>query len=149
MPDAKQERDHVLGAGRMETQEVLRNWWVVNAEAESKRDDYLKPEYLSAYARKLRPLELVEIRKDDGTYWGLFLVLAVDRTYARLHPIIEHNLTTRDVSQTQAARYIYAWKGPTKKHCIIRTSDSAIVHEGGQTKEEAVQWLNENEKVLG
>lgn len=144
-----EDRDHVLGPGRMQTQEIVRNWWVVNAEAEAKREDFLKPSYLANYARNLRPFELVEIRKDDGTYWGLFVVLATDRTYARLHPIIEHSLTTKDVAQTQEARYKYAWKGVTMKHCIIRSFDGAIVHEKSETKDDAMRWLAENEKILG
>lgn len=149
MAEAPKEREHRLEPGRFHEAGYARNQWVVNAELGATREDFLNPAYWANFAVKLRPYDLVEIRKEDGTYWGMYVVLGADRTYATLHPVVEANLSTRDVSQTKAARYIYQWKGPQKQHCIIRTSDGEIVHEGAQTKPDAMRWLQENEKVLG
>lgn len=144
-----EERNHTLGPNRCQTQEIVRNWWVVNAEPESTPEDYVNPSYWANYSRDFKPLELIEVRKDDGAYWGLFIVLATDRTYTKVGLIIEKNLTTKDVAMTQAAlAFTYAWKGPTKKHCVIRLSDQQIVHEGEQTKTDALRWLAENEASL-
>ena len=62
-----------------------------------------------------------------------------------MHLLQAADLTTKDVSLTQSKLQEFAveWKGPHRKHCVIRLSDQEILHDGEQTKAGAHAWLAE------
>ena len=151
MPEqVKKPEDPKLTPGRLQLSEGARNWWAATAETGHTIEQILNPAYWSIYANQLRPYDLVELRQDDGTMWALFLVTACERTWAKMHPLIVSNLTTQDVSMSQAQeqKFKYAYKGPIKQHCIIRLSDNAAIHEGAPSKLEALNWLRQYEKTI-
>jgi hypothetical protein len=112
----------------------------------------LKPEYWAHVAQKLRPHTLIKVIPEDGSYWAELLVLSCDRLWAKVHVLRYEDLTAVAVDpEAQASRLVefdIQWKGPVKKHVVIRKSDSTIITEGIQTKGEAQIWLEGHLKTI-
>lgn len=132
-----------LNPSRMKECEFERTTYVATAHEQTQPEDLLEPEYWSHVAEKLKPWDKIEARADDGSWYAEYLVLDTSCRWARLALLAKYDLTTSDVSLSQAARdeYKIEWKGPARKFCVIRNSDNAMVHEGEQTKVGAHQWL--------
>lgn len=135
--------------GRFETGDFLRVLYVVTPHENTGPEDLLKPEYWVNVAEKFKPFDKVEARADDGSWYAEYLVLETSRKWTRMHMLASHNLTTQDVSLTQSKLQEFAveFKGPHRKHCVIRLSDQEIIHEGESTKSGAHAWLAERIKA--
>lgn len=116
-------------------------------------EDLLKPEYWAHVAQKLRPHTLIKVVPEDGSYWAELLVLSCDRLWAKVFVLRHHDLTEA-VAEAQAvgsrlAEFDILWKGPAKKHVVIRKADSTMLAGGIQTKGEAQAWLDNHIKTIG
>jgi len=116
-------------------------------------EDLLKPEYWAHVAQKLRPHTLIKVVPEDGSYWAELLVLSCDRLWAKVFVLRHHDLTAvvedSEATASRLAEFDIQWKGPVKKHVVIRKSDSTAVADGIQTKGEAQLWLDNHLKTLG
>lgn len=141
-----------LDPSRFKSAEYERNTHVITIELGTDRETILSPEFWAHIAFKLRPWDKIEARSDDGTFYAEYIVLAAERTWAKVHEIMYVNLTSTDVSMTQAAiqndEYEVKWRGPHLKHSIIRKSDGAVIAENIQTKDEALLRKIEMSKTL-
>lgn len=146
----KQPKDHRLEVDRFHLAEHARHDWIARAEQGVTLETIQDPAYWANYGHKMKPWDQITVRTDDGTLWAELLVLACGRAWAKVKVLRHVNLTNADVEQSQIAApatqasFQYRWKGPNKKHCIIR-SDGAIVHEGAQTKQDAIDWAKNNQ----
>lgn len=139
-----------------------RNIYLCTVDAGVTRKDILNPLFWSHIAPKLRPYTRIEARSHDGSLFAELLVTQAERTWAKVHVLSWHDLTTQDVSLTKddvaaAAKieagtgnqYQVVQKGPVKKWCVIntKTNPPAMVREGEPTKRSAEVWLDEYLKV--
>lgn len=151
MAETPKKETPTLNPGRFQLAEHARAVHAATAEAGTTFQQMLDPNYWAHEARKLQPYDHIECRCDDGTFWGLLLVLEVGRSWAKVHPLQHEPLTTADVAQTQAVlasdEYRVEWKGPIKKYAVIRNQDNEIIHDGEQRKEGAQEWLQEHLKA--
>lgn len=111
----------------------------------------LQPAYWAHVAPKLKPWNRIEVHAEDGTYYGELLVLACDRTWARMHVLQWHNLSTQDVSLTEALQAEAGYEvkfTPNSRWCVIRKSDRQLMHKDAQTSDDAKTWLREHLKVV-
>jgi hypothetical protein len=53
-----------------------------------------------------------------------------------------------DLLSPLSSGYKVEYKGPTKKHCVIRLSDNEIVQEGIAQKSEAQRWVSEHVRAI-
>jgi hypothetical protein len=140
-----------IGPGRMKAAEYERRDWVVNAPQGTIPEDIQDPAFWALHAAKLSPYDHVEVRADDGTWIAQCIVLGCERTWARVHTLAVHRLTSADVAMTQAAReaarFELKFRGPADKWCVIRRKDGAIVKDGCHTKDQAHAWMKEHEKL--
>ena len=140
-----------LDPSRFHLAEAERMPYAITVEQGVTKRHITDPAFLAHVAARLRPYDKIEVRCDDGSFYAELLVLTAERTYARVHLLAWHDLTTKDVTQTQAAiaqpGYTVEWKGPHRKWCVIRTQDASIVHEQAPGKHEASVWLHEFLKV--
>lgn len=110
----------------------------------------LAPAFWAHHAVKLKPMDEIRARAEDGTWVGYYLVLDSSRTWAKVHPLAVHRLTTADVALSQASEeQIKAFKEAHKvvhramhKWSVVRTSDGAVLTEGIEQKDQAVSWLD-------
>jgi len=148
-----------LAADRFKLAEHERNIHSITVEEGATRAQIIDPAFLAHVAAKLRPYDQVEVRCDDGALFAKLLVLQAERTWARVHVLEWHNLTTRDVSLSQTEGepesvqsaqavdrdqdYLIAYKGPHKKWAVIRKADGGYMREGEESKAAATAWLND------
>lgn len=149
MDEQKPKHSVILNPSRCNLVEYERQDWVVTAEQGTDLSDLVDPGFWAHVSARMKPYDHIEVRVDDGSWLVQLLVLDCSRNWAKVYVLAEHHLTTTDVSQSQAAKHSVEYKGPHKKHCVIRKSDSECVKEGISTKEEAYRWMAEHEKATG
>lgn len=110
------------------------------------------PTFWAHVSAKIRPWSHIEVQAEDGTFYAELLVLACDRTWARVKLLCFHNLTSSDISQTQAAQinkdYEIKHRG-SKRWSVVRRSDNALLQEGLLSEEDASKWLAVHLNTLG
>ena len=57
-------------------------------------------------------------------------------------------IVTADEIPDGKSNYKVEWKGPQNRFCVIRVSDSAMLHKDCRTKQEAEDWLRDHEKTV-
>jgi len=136
---------------RMKSGDFVRTLWVVTAEQGTTKEDIMNPSYWSHVAAQFRPYDRIEVRVDDGVYFAELLILACDRTWAKVKELSFHSLTNSDVSMTQAeeemAEFEVLWKGPVNKFSVIRKSDSTVI-KNKMEKDEANKFLAGYKKTI-
>jgi len=137
----------VMAPGRMRLAEYDRQDWVANVEDPLTLEDILDPAFWAHMAAQLKPYDHIEARADDGTWVADLVVLGCDRTWAKVALKAKYNLTTKDVSLSQAHKHTVEWKGPQHRFAVVRTSDSVMVKSGFQEKGDAALWVKEHEQV--
>lgn len=149
-----------LDASRFKLAEHENINYVIDVEPGITRQHVLDPAFYAQFSSKLRPYDRIAVRCDDGSLYAELLVLNAERTWARVHVLSWHDLTTRDVSlsQAEAKEHVDAtkiptpahrveWKGPHHKWSVIRNTDDAYVHEGDAAREDADLWMREHERA--
>ena len=134
-----------LDVNRMQECEFKRTVWVVTAHENTEPEDLLNPEYWSHNAERLRPFAKIEARADDGSWYAEYLVLESSRRWARLHLLCKHNLSTPDVSLSQAkfGEYLVEFRGPERQWSVVSKATKEVMREGEQTEAAAYRWLSE------
>ena len=131
--------------------------WAATVPNGHQRAALLVPGYWAIYAAKVKPFHEIRATAEDGTWMARYIVLEVGRTWLRLQELEHHNLGTQDVSLTKTAAIAVeeAKKGFEVKHrgprgwSVIRNSDKQVMHEGAQTRDAAVLWLDGHLKTSG
>jgi hypothetical protein len=137
----------------MKEQEFQRTVWVATALENTEPQDMLKPEYWAHVSAQLKPWDRIEVRANDGAWLAELLVLETARNWARVHILNAYKLTTGDVSLTQSeikgrySEFRIEHMGPHDKWCIIRRSDNQKLHEGGESQDAAMRWLDDRIKA--
>lgn len=158
MAETKPIREPRLGPTAFEVADYKRTMYRGMVERGIGPEDVINPAYWAYHAAKLKPWDRVELCAEDGTWFGEYLVLGCDRTWARLFPLRVIMLTTAEVAETQAAKangepgkpkdepmdHEIRFRGPAKKWSVIRKSDGAILAEGMTQKQDAEGWLNKH-----
>lgn len=146
----EEKRTVILPEARMALAEQWRQDWVVNAAEGDKLADVLKPDYWAHVASKMQPLDHVEVRAETGEWIAQLLVTTVGRNWAHVKLLQEYRLVSEDAGRVEAASpYDIAYKGPQRKHCVIRKADAAVLAEGLGTKVEAMSWLDQYQRTTG
>lgn len=137
-----------LDAARFKSSEYEFVLYSAVVEPNVTREQIEDPGFWSHVAAKLRPYDEIRVLRDDGTIYAKLLVLGCDRTWAKVRVLMWESLTTKDVAQSQDADFKIEWKGPHRKHCVIRASDSEIVHDGATSKADAQVWLDNYRRTV-
>jgi hypothetical protein len=134
---------------RMRVAEYERTVYVADIAYGVSLDEILAPGFWAHVATKLPPYTQIEARSEDGSWIAYLIVTGSDRTWARVAVDRVVNLTTKEVSETQATQHEVKWKGPALKYAVIRLADEAVVLSGFRQREEAVRALQEHERITG
>lgn len=126
-------------------QGILVNQWDAVIAADHTLKDVMNPAYWAHHATKFQNGDIVSVYTEDESNYGRFIVTGCSRTHVNLHKLEWHQLSTTESATSE--EYAYAWKGPTKRHCVIRKSDSVIVQEALPTKEDAIKWIASSAKA--
>jgi hypothetical protein len=144
-PAVKSER--ILNPQRMGLAEHLRQQWMVNAEEGTTIDDVLDPQYWSHMAAQLQPYDRIDVLLETGEWLLELLVINRGRNWAQAHLLHKYDLEQRSETMPAAQKHRIEWKGPQRKHAVIRIADSQVIQDGFSSKLEAGVWLANHEKV--
>jgi hypothetical protein len=138
----------ILNPQRIGIAEQMRQDWVVNAEEGTTVNDVLEPGYWAHCAASMQVYDRIDVRLETGEWMLELIVLDVGRNYARMFLVKKHDFAETSLEvPVNAIRHKVEWKGPQRKHAVIRTSDSAVVQEGFADKSAALVWLQNHERV--
>ena len=114
-----------------------------------KPEEMLEPGFWAHHAVRLRPMNEIRARAEDGTWIAELLVLDCSRNWAKVQILHLHQLTSSDVALTQAseqavkdfvAKHEVVFRGQ-HKWSIVRKGDRAVLAEGIEQKDSAKAWL--------
>lgn len=142
------ERVVILNPQRMSLREVVRQDWVVHAEAGTKVADVLDPQYWAHMAAQMQAFDRVEVLLETGDWLLELLVINAGRNWAQVHLLQRHELAKRAETMPQSKKHEIVWKGPQLKWCVIRLADGEKI-QSGMEKLAAGEWLAAYEKTAG
>lgn len=134
---------------RMKRAEYKRQDWVVDAEAGTSVDDVMSSEYFSHMAPEMQINDHVEVRLETGEWILELIVLDVGRNWVKCFIAQHYDLTTAPRVDAVPDAFRIEYKGPHRKHVVIRSSDSNAIQEGFSRKSEAEAWLKNYESNIG
>lgn len=157
---------------RMKLAEFARSVFQVRPELGTTVEDILAPEFWTHVAGQLQPRARIEVETEDMAWWAELYVVAVEplpgnKFHARVVPLRMIDLTAEpealavpaatttaaaamaaeaaaapSVLDGDPADYEVAFKGPAKRHVIIRKADRVVMREGIATKAEAQAMID-------
>lgn len=118
------------------------------AEESHTPEDAQAPEYWAhvAAARKLRVNDVFEVRNETGSWMLDLIVVEAGLRFAKVKVL--RTVDIEEPAPASLASVEVQFKGPVKKHCIVRLSDREIVKEGIASKADAVREAAEYEQRL-
>lgn len=138
--------------GKLKNSEYERTVYCIGVEPGASLEDVQKPEFWAHVAAQLKPNDRIEVVPHDFAWFAELIVMTCDRTWAKTALLRFVELTGHEVSHELrvplSAGYKVEYKGPTKKHCVIRESDKTIVQEGIALKAEAERWVAEHVQAM-
>ena len=143
---ATEKRVVILNPNNMQLREQWRQDWVVSAEASTKIEDVLDPQYWAHMAAQMQQYARVEVLLETGEWMLDLIVLGLGRNWAQVHLLHRHDLERPAEALPAAAKHTIDWKGPQRKFAVIRISDNQLIQEGFGTRAEAAAWLVAHEK---
>lgn len=153
MADAEVKRRLVaVSEQRMGLAESHRRDWVVNAEVGTTIQDVLDPAYWAYVVKsssiQLSPYDRIEVRLESGEWVAELMVVNVGMTWASVHLLKLHELSDSAVPVPEPTKFDIQWKGPQRKHAVIRLADGDVVQEGFGQKAEAADWLKNYQRTI-
>lgn len=132
--------------------EFKKTHYVANAELGVTPDDLLKPQFWAHVSGKLKPLDTVEVRAEDGSFYAELLVRDKGRGFAKVVFLPGYPLMFSDIVDIPAmdvgGEYEIVWKGPQNKFRVVRKTDNHTMKEGFTDKESGRKWVVEHVKAL-
>lgn len=128
-PEVKQKSREPLNSTRMSSAEYQRTVWRVTAEKGTTIEEVQNPRYWSTVAVQIKPMDLIDITTDDMAWYAQLLVVAADRTWAKVVLIMHKELVASDLKANVTDEYEVEFAGPHLKHRIIRKRDRAVIKD--------------------
>lgn len=127
---------------RFKAGEQVRNIWNLVMPVDHKMKQLLEPDYWSLVARYLRPMDRIEVYKEDGSEWAELLVLFADRVSAKVHLISSASMQPYEAAPVDPAYRVH-FAGPAHKWRVQRISDKVVIQKGFDTEQAAKIWLQQ------
>ncbi len=128
----------ILNPQRLGLAGAMRQDWVVNVEEGTRPDDLLEPQYWSHCSVQFQQFDHLECRWENGERIVSLIVVETGRNWARMHMAGHIDFGAPIVLTGAAAKHEVQWKGPQRKHIVVRLSDQQAIQEGFATKLEAM-----------
>lgn len=145
-PKADEKKARQVSPQRVGLAEHRRQDYVVDAEEGTDVSELLDPAYWAHVSAGFQQFDRVEVRMETGEWIAELVVLQSGRNWAQMFLLAKHDLVKSAVP-IPASKYRVEWKGPARKHVVIRSLDSQVLQEGFPTKVEAENWSINHEKA--
>lgn len=138
-----------IGAPRLSQAQYARNDWRITLPHGISDIVLSDPAAFSLIADKLRPFDEITAVCEDGSWWGRYLVVNVDRSWAKLKELEWHDLRAdrENLPSTEDQDYDITYN-TIGKFVVIRKKDRATIKQDFTTKLDAQIWLQGHLKSL-
>lgn len=134
---------------RMKLADYKRQDWVVDAEAGTTVEDVLSSEYFAHMAPQVQINDHIEVRLETGDWILELIVLDLGRNWIRCYVAQHYDLTKAPKVEAVPDAFRIEFKGPHRKHSVLRNSDDNVMSEGHSRRGEAEAWLKNYETAIG
>lgn len=142
-----------LAPSNFKQAEFMRNVWCAVPEKDTPFDALLDPQYWAHVSALIKRGDRIEILAIDSSYFAELLVLDAGRLFAKVkvlrHILLEQVVTAEQV-ETQSPipeGYDVKWADRAKWR-VTRKVDKATLHDGCETRADALVWLDEHLRKL-
>lgn len=131
------------------------NRWAADLDETQTLEDALQESFWVSVADKimgqdkLNPKgvgDIIEIRKRDTGLFAEVIVVAIGHGFVKVAPLRMYE--PKEVDVPESAPLATRWNPGRKCHEVIRKADKQVMHGGFQTRDDAVNWLNEHMKAM-
>lgn len=137
----------ILSPARMALAEQKRQDWVVDAEAGTKVEQVLDPQYWAHMASLMQQFDHIEVRLETGEWVLDLMVTDVGRNYAHVKLRDQLDLGSTEKRDDPSALHEVRYLGSHRKHGVVRISDGAVIQEGISKKLDAQTWMTAYENT--
>lgn len=113
--------------------------------------DVAKPEFWEHHAKRLRPADIIEMNCEDMTWAARLLVRHKSGNAVLVGVMSAVKFVSEDKAEVapEEPKYIIGWQvGPRKHKVRLNEPGSEWIGDGHDTKEEAQNWITQQEKAL-
>lgn len=133
-----------LVPSRFQNAEHARTVWRVVAEEGMTLEDVLKPIFWAHVGHLMQRFDIIEVLSDDEAWFVQLIVRDSARGYAKVTVLSHLELDAEEINKTITVEgFEVAWKGPKRKHVVIRQADRTLLKEGFSSKTEAMTWAQD------
>jgi hypothetical protein len=138
-PDGGPTRATALRPSRFTSPDHVRVHHCVTLEAGQEFKDVFEEGFFRLAAHKIHLSDLIEVRDDLLSFWGLVIVTACDqvRSFVRVQPLQHVRLAPESVDETIGAAFKIENRGLTERFAVVRSSDGTTVRTGIKSHDEA------------
>lgn len=128
-----------ISMARLDLAEYKRSAWRAFPEEGTKYETVLTEAYWAHRAKDFKPGDKIEVIPDEMSYYSELLVIAAGQNWAKVIELPGYPLALESAHTTAASdEYTVEWKGPHRKHAVIRVKDKAIIADGFAQKADAI-----------
>lgn len=136
-----------LNITRVQNSEFARTVHVATVPDGTTPDDCLNPAFWAHVAAQMRPYDKIEVREEEGKWYGELLVMRAGTGFAKVQKLFFVELAPVEEKPLEIDGYEIKFN-PHKKFRVIRMADKVVVSEGHPTRAVAMQWLATNRLSL-
>lgn len=126
------------GHNRFQDHQFGSRIWTACPPSGTPQEHIWEPEYWVFHYRKASPLDLIEIKYDDASYYAMALVERVTEKGLHLYKIFERVLNPTDANEMDMGAFKVKWSGTVDKWIVIRKLDNCKVKSGIGSKTQAM-----------
>ncbi len=139
-------------ANLKESDGARQQFYAIVHDKNTELEDVLEPSYWAHHANRFvvgggSGFPEVTLVWEDGSRYLRLIVLGTGHLSAVVKVLEDKRLDDQQTAEISRENpdvpFLYAWKGPTKRHCVIRAKDKEIVKDGFATKEAADKEIAE------
>ncbi len=137
-----------LLAGDFAETAVHHNRWSAHLSEGFTLEDVTKEVFWANIAPKLRPGDIIEIRKNDNSLYAELYVRACDAAWANVSVMGDHPMGPADDVVPANVPFDVKWTAGKQCFEVIRRLDRQVVHSGFALRERAVEWIRDHLKAM-
>jgi len=136
-------RDVKLQYGGLNTADHSQTRWGVKILPDHTMDDVRTAACWSIQASRITKGDIIDVRTEDDRFYAELYVTGVKTTGVEVQVMRHMELAGHVDGPIETPDFVYAWKGPSWGHCVIRKADSMVMIKNLKTKAEALLWIKE------
>lgn len=133
---------------KLRSAEHARNSWSIVPDDGTTIEEVCQPAYFAHVAGRMQPGDLIEVRAEDTSYYARLYVRDTGRAMVKCAVLEYHSFEAIEFGDNADTQFDVAYRGLTRKWCVVRKSDNTVIKDECQTREGATSYLGEYLKAL-